>query len=100
MLSHFILDLRSIYLKECSTTQTNQQLTSVKFAANIQGNLGASLDTSWATGEERETEEEQMIWYSDNPLATGLLGTEENTRQVRAFSYLAKADIINLKSYW
>ena len=48
---------------------------SVRFASNIEGNLGASLDISWATGEERDIEEEEDddIVYSDNPLAVGLI---------------------------
>ena len=75
LLSHFILDLRSIiHLSEDDTSGSTHQVTSVRFACNIEGNLGASLDISWATGEERDTdgEEDNDIAYSDNPVAVGL----------------------------
>ena len=73
LLSHFILDLRSIPLSEDDTSGSTHQVTSVRFASNIEGNLGASLDISWATGEERDIDEEEDndIVYSDNPLAVG-----------------------------
>ena len=75
LLSHFILDLRSIPLSEDDTSGSTHQVTSVRFASNIEGNLGASLDISWATGEERDidSEEDNDIAYSDNPLAVGLI---------------------------
>ena len=75
LLSHFILDLRSIPLSEDDTSGSTHQVTSVRFATNIEGNLGASLDVSWATGEERDidSEEDNDIAYSDNPLAVGLI---------------------------
>ena len=75
LLSHFILDLRSIHLSEDDTSGSTHQVTSVRFASNIEGNLGASLDISWATGEERDIDEEEDndIVYSDNPLAVGLI---------------------------
>ena len=76
LLSHFILDLRSIiHLSEDDTSGSTRQVTSVRFATNIEGNLGATLDMSWATGEERDidSEEDNDIAYSDNPLAVGLI---------------------------
>ena len=71
LLSHFILDLRSIHLSEDDTSGSTHQVTSVRFATNIEGNLGASLDISWATGEERDIDEEEdnNIVHSDHPLA-------------------------------
>ena len=51
-------------------------MSSVKFAASIQGNLGASLDISWANGSENDPEEDEEMRFSDNPLATGLLESE------------------------
>ena len=75
LLSHFILDLRSIPLSEDDSSGSTHQVTSVRFATNIEGNLGASLDISWATGEERDIDEEEdtNIVYSDNPVAVGLI---------------------------
>ena len=48
---------------------------SVRFATNFEENLGASLDFSWATGEEFDIDEEENtdIVYSDHPLAVGLV---------------------------
>ena len=72
LLSHFILDLRSIHLSEDDTSGSTHQVTSVRFASNIGENLGGSLDISWATGEERDIDEEDNdIVYSDNPVAVG-----------------------------
>ena len=73
LLSHFILDLRSFHLSEDDTSGSTHQVTSVRFASNIGENLGGSLDISWATGEERDIDEEEDndIVYSDNPLAVG-----------------------------
>ena len=75
LLSHFILDLRSFPLSEDDTSGSKHQVTSVRFATNIGENLGGSLDISWATGEERDidSEEDNDIAYSDNPLAVGLI---------------------------
>ena len=71
LLSHFILDLRSIPLSEDDTSGSTHQVTSVRFASNIRENLGGSLDISWATGEEQDIDEEEDndIVHSDHPLA-------------------------------
>ena len=73
LLSHFILDLRSIHLSEDDSSGSTHQVTSVRFASNIGENLGGSLDISWATGEERDIEEEEDndIVHSDHSLAVG-----------------------------
>ena len=73
LLSHFILDLRSIPLPEDNSAGSTHQVTSVRFASNIGENLGGTLDISWATGEERDIDEEEdtNIVYSDHPLAVG-----------------------------
>ena len=75
LFSHFILDLRSIHLSEDDTSGSTRQVTSVRFASNIEGNLGASLDISWATGEERDIDEEEYddVVYSDDPHSVGLI---------------------------
>lgn len=82
-LSHFILDLRSIYLPASIPSTSSHRNTTLHFASNVQGNFGASLDDSWATGEERDIEEEEEIQYSENPLATGLLNTGRNREDER-----------------
>ena len=71
LLSHFILDLRSIYSKNRDITEPSS--TTLHFVANIEGNIGATLFTSRFTGRERDEEDEEGISYSDHPFATGLL---------------------------
>lgn len=83
LLSHFILDLRSIHYTHNSTSQLSDESTTLRFATSIQGNLGASLDGSWATGQERDIEEDIEIQYSNNPLATGLLSFERDSHVER-----------------
>ena len=68
-----------MYLIEKKPTNTSQQATSLQFAANIQGTMGASLDTAWVTGQERYFEEDEETQYSDDPLATGLLDVAKET---------------------
>ena len=87
LLSHFILDLRSIPLSEDDSSGSTHQVTSVRFASNIGENLGGSLDISWATGEERGTDEEEddNPVYSDSPPAVGLIyirGDDEERLEV------------------
>ena len=50
-------------------------MTSVHFVANIEGNFGASLNDSWATGTAGWTEGDgdEDTQFSDHPLAAGLL---------------------------
>ena len=73
LLSHFILDLRSIYSKNRDHDITEQSSTTLHFVTNIEGNIGATLFTSRFTGRERDEEDEEGISYSDYPFATGLL---------------------------
>ena len=75
LLSHFILDLRSIHLSKDDTSGSTRQVMSVRFASNIEGNLGESLHVLWATEEERDIDEEEDngIVNSDNPVAVGLI---------------------------
>ena len=75
LISRFIIDLRSIYLSrpDAYTTGKNNSATTIQFAARIEGNVGASLDDSWATGEERDDGEDEEVRFSENPFASGLL---------------------------
>ena len=75
LLSRFILDLRSIYHTPGSITSSNTQPSSLHFVSRVEGNIGASLDASWATEDNaggHDSEEEEEIYYSNNPLLTGL----------------------------
>lgn len=67
LISHFILNLRSIYFKETNDSQPTHSSLSLHF---VEGNIGATLDDSWATGREYDGEED--ICYSGHPFATGL----------------------------
>ena len=71
------MDLRSVYFARNRPVETNTKVTSVQFVANIEGNVGASLDISWVTGEREDAEEE--IQHSTNPFAVGLLSTERDS---------------------
>ena len=82
LLSHFILDLRSVYLSTNDTSGSTHQVTSVSFAINIEENLGAILDVSWATGEEPDiNEEDNDIVYSDHPLAVRLIDIRRDSEE-------------------
>ncbi|KAK7684400.1 hypothetical protein QCA50_012347 [Cerrena zonata] len=70
------MDLRSIYPSESNPSYTSDKSATLQFAVNAEGNLAASLEASWVTGEELDVEEQEEIQYSDNPLATGLLGQD------------------------
>ena len=75
LLSHFILELRSIHLSKYDTSGSAHQATSVRFATNIEENLGASLHVSWAAGEQPDIdgEEDNNLVYFDHPLAARLI---------------------------
>ena len=80
ILSHFILDLRSIHHSPGATTSLgiagpntnhntspghNQNVSlSVRFATYIEGNAGASLDDSWARGRS-QTQESWNEWEEE-----------------------------------
>ena len=86
LLSHFMLDLRSIYLKGSDPTHASDHVTTLAFVSNVEGNFGASLDASWATIQRTDSDTEQdedEIQYSDNPLATGLLDLENKKQTIQ-----------------
>ena len=83
LLSRFILDLRSIYHTSGSIPSSNTQPSSLRFVSRVEGNIGASLDASWATEDNAggHDSEEEEIYYSNNPLLTGLANpVQKNTR--------------------
>lgn len=43
LLSHLMFDLREAYLPDSSLTVGSRHMTSIRFTANIVGNLGAPL---------------------------------------------------------
>ena len=65
------MNLHSIYYVNKDPTEVSEGTMSLEFAT-IEGNAAATLDTSWVTGTERDSENEEDQ-YSRNPLATGLL---------------------------
>ena len=73
ILCHIILDLHSVYPMANNPESTPTNVTTVLFA-NVESNIGATLDDSWATGRERG---EDRITYSDNPISVGLLEIQE-----------------------
>ncbi|KAK7683429.1 hypothetical protein QCA50_013260 [Cerrena zonata] len=86
VLSHFILNLRSIYHTTSNPLQTSSRQSSLYFASAIEGNMGATLSASFGSsrGEEKETEE---IQYSAYPFSTGLadikeINTSENMEEI------------------
>ncbi|KAK7677133.1 hypothetical protein QCA50_019842 [Cerrena zonata] len=76
LISHFILDLRGVYLGDGDEWDENTSI-SLNFGDSVIGNLGAPLDSAWVegqSGKERNTEEEdESIKFSRNPLSVGLL---------------------------
>ncbi|KAK7695967.1 hypothetical protein QCA50_000606 [Cerrena zonata] len=74
LISRFILDLRSVYLKPQFTFSSNKPASSVNFASWV-GNIGASLDVSWTAGQEGEVKEDDTL-FSDTPLAVGLFDAD------------------------
>ena len=70
-MSRFLLDLRSVYYTESAGTDSPEYDTStVRFATNIIGNMGAPLEASLAfgAGDEHELYFQKPV-YSHDPLA-------------------------------
>lgn len=81
LLSRFLLDLRSVYTPD--TRSQNTSLSSVRFASQIVGNLGAPLEeeSAWSTNAADHVPE--PITISDDPLAEGLISRQpESTNPV------------------
>ena len=68
IISHFLLDLRSIH----SSSSVNDQVSTVRFSSSIVANLGASLYASSQARYHLGGGEEKTL-YSDRPLHVGLL---------------------------
>ncbi|KAK7688670.1 hypothetical protein QCA50_008208 [Cerrena zonata] len=71
ILAHFLLDLRSVYLK-------NGQLdadSSIQFSESILANMGASLNDAWV-GDVMNRDSESETVLSDKPLSVGLLDSD------------------------
>ena len=87
ILSRFILSLRSIYYSSSSSTNSehnsSRQHSTVYFASVIEGNLGATLTTSWGgDGETDVDEDRENIRYSEYPFETGLSDIKEEEGSV------------------
>ena len=76
ILCHVVLDLHSVYPTANNPDSSPTKVTTVLFAT-VEGNIGATLDDSWATGRERG---EDRITYSDDPISVGLLEIQECQR--------------------
>lgn len=77
ILVHFILDLRACYNTGLDPSSDTYRVTTIHFAAAVEGNIGASLNDSWATGRERD---EEGTHYSNNPLSVGLFELEQKDK--------------------
>lgn len=66
------MDLRSIYSGGSNSSRAANESATIQFVANLQSNLGATLDHSWLSGR-GHTDDDERIQYSDNPFAAGLL---------------------------
>lgn len=80
LLSRFILDLRSVYNCALDPSSPSSNITTVRFAAAVEGNIGASLDDSWATGRNSDSTSMSDVQFSDSPFATGLITPEEDEK--------------------
>ena len=70
-MSRFLLDLRSVYYTESAGTDSPDRDTStVRFATNIIGNMGATLNTRWSSDDED-------VQYSSQPFSVGLLDADD-----------------------
>ncbi|CAL1698303.1 unnamed protein product [Somion occarium] len=80
LISHFILDLRSVYRSNANSDAPEHSVSSVRFASAVVANLGASLDASWVTGrsENCDDADEEPTQFSNNPLGVGLLDLEKS----------------------
>ena len=70
VLSHFILDLRACYNSALDPSSSSYGVSTLHFAAAVEGNIGASLDDSWIRG--RPEDEEHQTQFSTHPLSVGL----------------------------
>ena len=71
VLSHFILDLRACYNSALDPSSSSYRVSTLHFAAAVEGNIGASLDDSWIRG--RPEDEEDQTQFSAHPLSVGLI---------------------------
>ncbi|KAK7688790.1 hypothetical protein QCA50_008330 [Cerrena zonata] len=77
ILSHFILDLRSIYHTPNNTANATSQSSTLRFASVLEGNMGATLTTIWTTGEGVDADSDSSIQYSEYPFSAGLANCKE-----------------------
>jgi len=78
MMTHFFINLREVHLKDRDSISSggSYRSMSLRFASSLVGNLGAPVHSIFTNADERE-ESPQTPHFSDNPLAYGLLLTEE-----------------------
>lgn len=80
--SHFIVNLRQVYLSESDNHAVGTlRMSTVRFATSIAGNLGAPLHTTDASSsfDTPASLTRRGTYTSNNPLAVGLPRPEEHT---------------------
>ena len=73
VLSHFLLDLRSVYLKSGQIPRGQSLVSSIVFSESVFANIGAALNGFGDEGPDEEDSEGSRVVYSEQPLAVGLL---------------------------
>lgn len=74
LISHFLLDLRGVYLADQDSAGTDM-ISTLRFGDSAVGNLGAPLDSGWAEGYKdiQHDERTQTVQFSTSPLSVGLM---------------------------
>ena len=70
--SRLILDLRWVYHSNNGLLKSDLKSSILVFAANVEGNLGAAADASWAIGVNNSEYRHDTTELSENPLSVGL----------------------------
>ena len=70
-MARFLLELRAVYLNE--SPHLGSFDSKITFVEVMLGNMGASLNSSWITGDNKHRRIERSLQFSDIPLGVGLL---------------------------
>ncbi|KAJ3476762.1 hypothetical protein NLI96_g10939 [Meripilus lineatus] len=89
LISRFILDLREVYTSK--DQESNNPMSSVRFASQLSGNIGAPLGEAPGSRSDDDAIENipEPVYVSEDPLAEGLFpSASERTERRVSFSYL------------